>query len=32
MLPLETRDYISKILGYNDKFEGEYGTYHLKGS
>lgn len=25
MLPLETRDYISKILGYNEKFEREYG-------
>lgn len=25
MLPLETSDYISKILGYNEKFEREYG-------
>lgn len=25
MLPLETSDYISKILGYNEKFEKEYG-------
>lgn len=24
MLPLETSDYISKILGYNEKFEREY--------
>ena len=24
MLPLETSDYISKILGYNDRFEREY--------
>jgi membrane-bound lytic murein transglycosylase MltF len=23
-LPLETRDYVSKILGYNEKFESEY--------
>jgi len=29
-LPLETRDYISKILGYNEKFEGEYGGYRLR--
>jgi len=29
MLPLETRDYVSKILGYNDTFEQEYGSYSL---
>lgn len=26
-LPLETRDYVSKILGYNDKFEVQYRDY-----
>ena len=31
-LPLETRDYISKILGYNEKFEDEYGSYRLRGN
>lgn len=25
--PLESRDYAKKILGYNDKFMGEYDTY-----
>tara|TARA_R110002074_G_scaffold30333_3_gene86004 strand:- start:7990 stop:8553 length:564 start_codon:yes stop_codon:yes gene_type:complete len=25
-LPLETRDYIKKILGYNDKFESEFSS------
>jgi soluble lytic murein transglycosylase len=29
-LPLETRDYISKVLGYNEKFDGEYGGYILR--
>ena len=31
-LPLETRDDISKILGYNEKFEDEYGSYRLRGN
>jgi membrane-bound lytic murein transglycosylase MltF len=30
MLPLETRDYVSKILGYNDRFEDDYGSYKLR--
>jgi len=29
-LPLETRDYISKILGYNENFEDQYGSYRLR--
>ena len=29
-LPLETRDYVSKILGYNEKFESEYSDSSLK--
>lgn len=29
-LPLETRDYVSKILGYNEKFESEYYNSPLR--
>lgn len=29
-LPLETRDYVSKILGYNEKFESEYYSSPLR--
>jgi soluble lytic murein transglycosylase len=29
-LPLETRDYVSKILGYNEKFESEYYDSSLR--
>jgi len=31
-LPLETRDYVSKILGYNERFESEYSDSSLKRS
>ena len=31
-LPLETSDYISKILGYNEKFEDEYSSSSLRAT